>query len=202
MGKLLDFAVLLAYPLIVFFGLPHLGVRWTALLLLALMARRFIALVISNRKTSRILLVQAAAMGTIIATAAAIGSAFALHIAPFAVSLTFIALFVTSLKGTPIIERFARLQKPELPPAEVKYCLNLTKIWIGVLSVNSALLFFAALFTDEKLWAILVGPVSYSLFGTVFSVEYIIRKRRFQDFSRDNFIDMLLKPILEKKAAR
>ncbi len=202
MGKLLDFAVLLLYPLIVFFGLSYLGVRWTALILLALMTRRFVALAVTNRKISRILLVQAAAMGTIIGTAAAIGSVFALHVAPFAVSLTFIALFVTSLKGTPIIERFARLQKPDLPPAEVKYCLNLTKIWIGFLSANSCLLLFAALYADAKLWAILVGPVSYGLFGAMFSVEYVIRKWRFQDFNQDNLIDKLLKSVLEKKAAR
>ncbi len=44
MGKLLDFTVLLLYPLIVFLGMSYLGVRWTALILLALMARRFIAL--------------------------------------------------------------------------------------------------------------------------------------------------------------
>ncbi len=197
MGKILDAAVLILYPLIVFFGLTYLGVRWTAFLLLVLVARRFAAMVLSNRDTSRLVIIQALAMTAIIGAAAAVGSVFALHIAPFAVSLTFIVLFASSLRSTPIIERFARLQKPELPPEEIAYCRALTKLWVAVLAANSFLLLFAALFADETLWAILAGPVSYGLLGAVFTVEYPYRKWRFQDFG-DNPIDKILRPLLKR----
>ncbi|MCP4601847.1 MAG: hypothetical protein GY847_15255 [Proteobacteria bacterium] len=157
------------------------------------------ALVISNRSTSGLVIIQAAMMATIIGVAAAVGSPFALQIAPFAISLTFIAQFALSLRVTPIIERFARLQKPILPSVEVAYCRSLTKVWVGVLAINSCLLLIASICKDEGLWAILVGPVSYGLLGFVFTVEYIFRKWRFQDFNKDNPMDKLLKSVLERK---
>ncbi len=201
MGKILDGAVFLLYPLIVYVGLTYLSVRWTALFLLLLTGRRFVALVLKSRSTSRIVLVQATAMVVIIGSAAVSGSAFALRVAPFLVSLTFIAMFAISLGSTPVIERFARLQRPDLPVDHVAYCRTLTKIWIGVLAVNSLVLLVASLCRDEALWAILVGPVSYGLLGFVFAVEYIFRKWLFQEFSKKSIIDQLLKLILTKKDA-
>lgn len=202
MGRLLDAAVLLLYPLIVFAGLTYLGVRWTAIILLALTARRFIALLFTDRSTSRVATVQAALVIAIIGGAAASGSALALRFTPFAVSLTFLAMFALSLQTTPIIERFARLQRADLPPDHVKYCLELTKVWIAVLSVNSALLLFASLYGDATLWTVLVGPVSYGLLGTVFTLEYLFRKWRFQEFDERSHIDKALRPLLLKRETR
>jgi uncharacterized membrane protein len=199
MGKVVDVVVYLAYPLIVYFGLTHLGVRLTALILLFFVGRRFIALMISNRSTSKIVLAQASAMGLIIGVAAASGSEFALRITPFAISLTFIATFAISLKNTPIIERFARLQKPGLPGDHVAYCRSLTKFWVGILSLNSIILLAASFADDKAVWTIIVGPVSYGLFGVVFMIEYAYRKRRFADFDPKNPLDRLLKPVLGHK---
>jgi uncharacterized membrane protein len=202
MGKILDFAVLLLYPLIVLAGLAYLGVRWTAILLLLLVGRRFVFLAIKSRETSRLVLLQAALMTAIIGAAVVVDSPFALRVAPFVVSLTFIAQFALSLRRTPLIERFARLTRPDLPPDHVAYCRSLTKVWVGVLAVNSGLLLFAALWGDETAWAIIVGPVSYGLLGAVFGVEYLLRKRRFQEFDDSSPIDRLLRPVLERRATR
>jgi uncharacterized membrane protein len=199
MGKILDVAIWILYPLIVFCGLTYFDVRLTAIVLLLFAGRRFIVLLFSHRSTSRIVLIQATLMATIIAGAAASGSAFVLRITPFAVSLTFIAMFALSLRSTPLIERFARLQEPDLSPEKLVYCRNLTKFWIGILALNSALLLFASLCQNEALWAILVGPVSYGMLGMVFAVEYPFRKWRFQDFNEKSPIDRFLKPILGSK---
>jgi uncharacterized membrane protein len=202
MGKILDVAIWILYPLIVFCGLTYFGVRLTAIVLLLFVGRRFIVLLLSHRSTSRLVLLQASLMAIIIAGAAASGSAFVLRITPFVVSLTFIAMFAFSLSGTPLIERFARLQEPELSPAKITYCRNLTKFWVGVLAANSGLLLFASLCQSEALWAILVGPVSYGMLGMVFAIEYPLRKWRFQDFDEKSVIDRLLKPILGSKNTR
>lgn len=199
MGKILDLAIWILYPLIVFFGLTYYGVRLTAIVLLIFAGRRFIALLLAHRSTSRLVLLQATLMAAIIGGAAASGSAFVLRITPFAVSLTFIALFAFSLRGTPLIERFARLQEPDLSTEKIAYCRNLTRFWVGVLAVNSALLLVASLSQSEALWAILVGPVSYGMLGLVFAVEYPIRKWRFQDFDEKSLIDRFLKPVLGSK---
>jgi uncharacterized membrane protein len=199
MGKLLDAAILFLYPLIVFCGITFLGIRWTAVLLLLLAGRRVITSVLSSRSTSRIVIIQASAMAAIMGAAALAQSAFALRVTPFAISLTFIAMFALSLRNTPIIERFARLKKPDLPPDHVAYCRSLTKVWIGVLIWNSGLVLAASFLEDEAMWAVMVGPVSYGWLGSVFTIEYLIRKRKFQEFD-DNPIDRLLKPILGPKA--
>jgi uncharacterized membrane protein len=201
MGKIVDAVVLVLYPLIVYFGINHLGVRWTALVLLLVVGRRFALLVITNRSTSRIVLFQAASMAAIIGIAAASRSEFALRAVPFIISLTFIGLFASSLKHTPLIERFARLQKPKLPPDHVRYCRNLTKIWVGVLAINSLILFAAMLQDDKALWAILVGPVSFGFLGLVFAVEYPFRKWRFQEFNPDNPLDRILRALLKREHA-
>lgn len=199
-GKILDIALVLLYPLVVVLGIPRLGIRWTALLLLLLMARRIVTLILLDKQTSRLVLLQALSMASIIAAAALSGSALALRLAPFAVSLTFIALFASSLRRTkiPIIERFARLLRPDLPPDHVVYCRKLTKVWVAVLATNSLLVLGAVLAPTDALWAILVGPVSYGLLGLVFAVEYPYRKWRFQDFDPAHPVDRLLRPLLRR----
>jgi uncharacterized membrane protein len=199
MGRVIDAVVLLLYPVIVLGGLAYLGVRWTALILLVLTGRRFVASIFSDRSTSRIMIIQASLVVAIIGGAAALGSELVLRFAPFAVSLTFIALFAISLGGTPIIERFARLSRPDLPPDHVTYCRRLTRIWIVVLSLNSCMILFACLFGDTTLWTVLVGPVSYGFLGVVFAVEYVYRKWRFQEFDDRNYLDQMLKVVLHRK---
>jgi uncharacterized membrane protein len=199
-GKFLDVAVIVLYPLIVLVGIPYLGIRWTALLLLLLVARRVVTMVLLDKQASKLVLVQALAMAGIIGAAGLSGSPLALRLAPFAVSLTFIALFAGSLRQghLPIIERFARLTKPDLPREHVRYCRGLTVIWVVVLGGNSCLVLGAAFMPTDALWAILVGPVSYGLLGMVFTVEYLYRKWRFQDFEPGNPIDRLLRPLLRR----
>ncbi len=198
MGKVIDAAVLFLYPVIVYFGLTHLGIRWTALILLALTARRVIVSVLRNRDTSKIVLIQAVAMTAIIGTAAALESELALRVTPFIVSLTFIAMFAGSLRATPLIERFARLQKNDLSDGEVVYCRKLTRVWVWVLVVNSLLLLGAALVEDKEIWTILVGPISYGMLGFVFGVEYVYRKYRFQEFG-NNPLDRILRAVVGRR---
>ena len=69
MGKILDVAIWILYPLIVFCGLTYFGVRLTAIVLLVFAGRRFIVLLLSHRSTSRLVLIQATLMAIIIAGA-------------------------------------------------------------------------------------------------------------------------------------
>jgi uncharacterized membrane protein len=200
-GRILDAVVLILYPAIVVAGLTYLGVRWTALILLLVIGRRIIVQSVTNREGTRIILYQALAMAAIIGFAAISQSPFALRVAPFIISLTFITVFTTSLRTTPIIERFARLKTEALSPEEVGYCRKLTKVWVGVLFANSVLVLTAAFIEDKLLWTILVGPASYALLGSVFVVEYPYRKWRFRDFNEKSAVDKLLKHLIEGKAA-
>lgn len=201
MGKIIDAVVLFLYPLIVVLGMTYLGVRLTALILLLFLGRRIVGLVIANKEGTRIVLYQAIAMAAIVGIAAASSSPFALRVAPFMISLTFITTFGMSMKTVPIIERFARLADPSLSEAEVRYCQKLTKIWMGVLVANSVLVFSAAFVEDKILWTILVGPVSYALLGSAFVVEYPYRKWRFRKFNRKNPVDRILERLIESNVS-
>ncbi|MFO8071294.1 MAG: hypothetical protein R6V85_05395 [Polyangia bacterium] len=202
MGRIFDAVVIALYPLIVLLGLTYLNVRWTALLLLVLLGRRFLAAVLSDRAASLIVLVQALAMAGLIGGAAISNSGLLLRFTPFLISLIFLAQFGVSLRGTPIIERFARLQRPEMPPEQSAYCRALTKVWLLVLAGNSALVLAAAFVPSKTLWAVLVGPVSYAYLGIFIAAEYLFRKRRFQEFDRERVLDRLLEPLLGKGGTR
>jgi uncharacterized membrane protein len=195
-----DIALLVFYPVIVFVGLRYVGVRTTALVLFLFMGRRFISMILSSRSTSMPVLVQAALIAAIQGAAAATGSALALRASPFVISLSFVVHFALSLRTTPLVETFARLERPDLPEEHVAYCRRLTEVWIVVLSLNSVMLLVATLVEDEAIWAILVGPVSYGIIGLTFAVEYAYRKWRFQEFRRNSAIDRLLKPVLGRGA--
>ena len=78
------------------------------------------------------------------------------HIEPWSVlkiSLIFFFQFAASLRpgSAPIIERFARLARPDLPPENAAYCRRLTKTWLIVFVGNSALVLGAA-------WRLLPAP--------------------------------------------
>lgn len=201
MGKIFDAIVLILYPLIVLLGLTYLNVRWTAGLLLILLGRRFISLVFTTRETSVPVIVQIVSMVILLGGAAASGSEILLRFTPFGISLVFFAQFAVTLRkgSTPIIERFARLQRPDLPPDHVKYCHSLTKVWLVVFTGNSALVLTAAFVESKAVWAFMVGPGSYFYLGTFLAAEYMYRKRKFQDFNQKNMLDRLLKPLLEKR---
>lgn len=199
MGKVIDTIVLVLYPVLVVVGLTYFGVRYTALVLFLLLGRRLVGLLLTNREGSRIILYQAVAVVTIAGLAAASGSPFVLRITPFIISLSFIALFAVSLRTVPLIERFARLTRPDLSGAEVAYCRRLTRVWVGILCANSCLVAVAAFIEDHALWTLLVGPVSYAFLGLVFVVEYPYRKWRFQDFDDRNPLDRFLAHFLSRQ---
>jgi len=199
MGTVFDGIMLALYPVIVFFGLTYLNVRWTALLLIVLLGRRFIAAIFASKETSVPVIIQIAATGGLIGGAGISNSEIFLRFTPFLISLVFFAQFAFSLRSTPIIERFARLQRPDLPPDHVKYCGALTKVWLLVFAGNSALVLAAAFVESKGLWAILVGPVSYAYLGTFLASEYVFRKRRFGDYNPKNPIDRMIRAIFKNR---
>jgi uncharacterized membrane protein len=200
-GRVFDAVVLAAYPLIVLVGLTWLDVRWTALLLLLLLGRKAVAAVLGNREASVIVLIQVLGTGGLLAGAAISGSELFLRFTPFLISLLFFGQFAVSLRGTPIIERFARLKRPDLPPDHVRYCRGLTRVWLLVFVGNSALVLSAALVGSKALWALLVGPVSYFYLGGFIAGEYVYRKRRFLDFDPRNPVDRLLRRLVGRAEA-
>src|SRR5262245_21174382 len=122
----------IGYPLLIWAALRHLEPRAIALAILGLVGLR--ALLLGRErlaKYARATWAPVAAVAVVSGSAAAANSARTLLLGPSLVSFALLAVFAGSLRGEPIIERFARVQAPLLSAAEVAYCRRVTLLWCG-----------------------------------------------------------------------
>jgi uncharacterized membrane protein len=103
---------------------------------------------------------------------------------PTLVNLGMLAVFAASLRDTPMAERFARLQVPDLPPAEQAYCRSVTVVWCAFFALNGAVAATLAVWAPLAWWTLYTGALAYALMGALFAIEYITRLYRFRRFGR------------------
>jgi uncharacterized membrane protein len=101
---------------------------------------------------------------------------------PVLINGALLAQFAASLRSTPLVERFARMQQPTLSPAQVAYCRSVTKVWCAFFVLNATTSALLAWRGPLSLWALYNGLIAYVLMGTVASVEYVVRKFRFREY--------------------
>ncbi|HEY1181967.1 MAG TPA: hypothetical protein VN066_08830 [Rhodocyclaceae bacterium] len=168
----------LAYPLLIYFGLHVLQPRYVALLLAAglLLRRRrqmqrFMADLTRLDQTILFCLLGLAGL------TAVVNSELLLRLYPAAVATGVLLLFATSLHAPPsMIERFARLQQPDLPPEGVRYTRKVTQVWCAFLALNSLTALYTALFSSREVWSLYNGLIAYVLMGALFAGEWLVRK--------------------------
>jgi uncharacterized membrane protein len=177
---LLNGALWLAYPVIVFCGLRWGSPRVVALLLLAVMvlrrrqdARRFLG------ELGRIDHAVIAALIGLAVVAAWTNSELLVRLFPCAMNLGFLVLFARSLT-TPqsMIERFARLREPELSADGVQYTRRVTQVWCGFLALNTLASLWTAFMSSRDWWAWYNGLITYVLMGALFAGEWLYRTYR------------------------
>src|SRR6187402_2914005 len=131
--------LLLLYPLLVYVGLQQLGPRALAAILLAAALLRLVVAKVAGQalgNSSWLLLAAAAATGLTLVT----GSVIGLKFYPVLVSAVLLGVFGFSLWRPPsMIERFARLQQPDLPVQAIPYTRKVTWVWCGFFVVNGAI---------------------------------------------------------------
>jgi uncharacterized membrane protein len=103
---------------------------------------------------------------------------------PVLVNVALLATFGASLRGMPMVERFARMTDPELGPAQVRYCRSVTIVWCVFFVVNGTIAGALALFAPLSWWASYTGLVAYVAMGALFAIEYVVRKARFREYGR------------------
>jgi uncharacterized membrane protein len=177
-------AVLVAgYPLAVYFGLLHLSPRSLGFGLMLLLlpgllvkwrhARRADLWVVLRVPLSVLVLVGLAALFD--------DRRFVLAM-PVLINLVLLYNFASSLRTTPLVERFARMQDPELGPEQMRYCRSVTRVWCVFFVLNGALSAALALFASVSWWALYTGLVAYLLIGLLATAEYVVRKARFREY--------------------
>ncbi|MBO1323022.1 COG4648 family protein [Acanthopleuribacter pedis] len=171
--KIAAVLVSLAYPFAVYWGLQHWGARGLVLVLCVPLLLRLLW----RRKGDGALL-PALSMAVIVAVVWLTGWSGAVLYQPVAVNAVLFSTFWVSLRRPPsMIERFARLQEPDLPPEAVVYCAKVTRVWCGFFVLNGVLSLFTALYGDLALWTLYNGLISYGLIGLLFGVEWLVRLR-------------------------
>lgn len=165
---------LLAYPLLLLWGLRHLEPAAIALLLAALWLLR--RLLTEGRSPFDNALAFA---GIAVATLGfAANSEVILRLYPVAVNAVFLALFAFSLRFPPtVVERIARRQDPQLSAAGVRYAVRVTQVWCAFFVVNGGIAIFTAFASSREVWAWYNGFIAYLLIGAMFFGEWRLRRR-------------------------
>ena len=168
-------AIVVAYPIIVYFGVQYFDTRLIALTLIFLALGRL--LLVKGPGLPHSNLIAAALLLVGISTVAA-NSPVLLQYYPVCLSALLFAVFLTSLFRPPsIVEQIARLKAPNLPEAGVSYTRKVTMIWCGFFAFNGSMALYTILNTNIDLWAIYNGLISYILMGLLFALEYLVRRR-------------------------
>lgn len=173
LGSLLQAALLLAYPALVYVTLVYFEPRVLALLLLLMAVLRL--------RSGQPLPGLHAAVGVALLLAVlalAWNHSLPAKLYPVAMNLLLLLLFATSLRHPPsIIERLARLREPELPAAAVAYTRRVTQVWCGFFVLNGSIALWTALAASDRVWALYNGLLAYLMMGLLFAGEWLLRQR-------------------------
>jgi uncharacterized membrane protein len=178
-GAKIGFAtIVVAYPLIVYFGLEYFDARLVAVVLICLaVLRLWVAKNVQGLSSlmpqSRLVVIVLLVFGIL---TFASNVPVILQYYPVAMNMLMFALFFGSLLHPPsIIERIARVTTPELPEAGVAYTRKVTMVWCGFFVCNGSMALYTTLGTSLGFWAVYNSLVSYSLIGLLLGGEYLVR---------------------------
>ncbi len=174
---------MIAYPIVVWLGLSSGSPRHVAILLLAVMTP---ALLLRSRGQGGrpplrgLAVVPATILGVLVVAAILDGGELILA-TPVAANAVLLLSFGATLRSgsASMIERFARLQEPDLSESKQAWCRLWTKLWCGFFVANGAIAAALALAGDVEAWALYNGLFAYALIGGMFALEWTLRRVRF-----------------------
>lgn len=165
----------MSFPFLVYAGLEHIEPRYLGLCLLAFLALR-------NRRTAMALFPAGQGLAIVFVAACLVGVLYIsnderlLRLYPALVNLALLTLFGYSLLRPPsMIERFARLEQPDLSPAGVTYTRRVTWLWCVFLAANGSVAAYTAWFASRGVWALYNGLIAYLLIGAMLGGERLYR---------------------------
>ena len=178
-GKILMQGLLwLAYPLAIFFGLRVMEPRYVAILLACtLLLRRFRDAGRLLSGLSRVDFAVLSGMLMLAALTALTNSELLLRFYPAAMNTGMLLLFGCSLfTPSSMIERFARINEPNLSSKGVTYTRKVTQVWCAFFVINGAIAAATAIYASRATWALYNGFIAYLLMGGLFAGEWLFRR--------------------------
>jgi acyl-CoA synthetase (AMP-forming)/AMP-acid ligase II len=98
-------------------------------------------------------------------------------------NILFLGAFgLTLLQPPPMIYRFAILQDKSIPHSlgakgVAAYCRKVTIVWMAFFVLNGSIAAWTIFSGSDVLWSVYNGGISYILIGTLFTGEFIVRKK-------------------------
>jgi predicted LPLAT superfamily acyltransferase/uncharacterized membrane protein len=195
-----------SYPFLVYFGLLRFGTRQVALFLLVALALRaglaaaLLPVTRNTRERLRKLAVDFAPVLLLTAAGGLTADYRFLLALPALVNVGMLIVFWRSLGGTAsIVEEFARITGPDLSVAERRYCRSVTGVWCVFFALNGLVSAVLALVAPISWWTLYTGFLAYLLVGTLFGVEFAVRRYRFRRFG-NGFVDRLLESLYDRSS--
>lgn len=192
-------ALILASPWVLYWTLTHGTPRLAGCVLIAWLVLRTIPAWAAAKPDQRRATLVFPTLGLLFSLVGMlVRSGLLFRLVPSFTNFAFAATFFLSLRSTPMIEHFARIVKPELPEAEVRYCRTLTVVWgvyTACIGIVGAIL---AAVAPAQVWAAYSGGVAYGLVGLLFAAEYVFRKAKFRDYG-PNRLDAILCRVFPPK---
>lgn len=179
-GIVVNAVLVIAYPVAVFYGLTHFGARAVSVMVLGLMvpglAWRFRR---ADRATFWSVVRVPIAMLLLILGGIATDDRRFLLALPVMINAVLLVEFGSTLRAgaTPMIERFARMQEPELDARKLRHCRQWTWRWSAFFLLNGGTAAALAAFAPVWWWTVYTGAVAYALMGLMFAAEYATRPR-------------------------
>ncbi|MCA9707283.1 MAG: hypothetical protein KDK70_15630 [Myxococcales bacterium] len=186
------------YPIAAYFAFRHLSPRVASAVLLAVFVPAAVSRLSARTRAALAPLALLPVLTVVLLLAsAALGSTGLALLVPGLINATLLLSFgATLVWGPPIIERFARLQVDDLTPAELRWCRGWTWGWSAFFLVNGGIALALARLPTMDAWTTYNGLVAYLLMGTMFGVEYSVRKYRFGRLGT-HALDRLLRRTFE-----
>lgn len=175
---ILSAILLLAYPFAVYFGIERFGIEAIASVLIFFFIIRILAGSKSTLKELKYLAWVTGGVGILLLSLGALLNQQGwLTYYPVVVSLCLLSVFGFSLfQEQSLIERFARLQEPDLDPRAISYTRTVTKVWCCFFMINGSIA-LSTCFMPLSYWTLYNGLISYIAMGLLFATEFIVRKR-------------------------
>ncbi len=178
--NLIAAALTAIYPALVYYGLGKFEPRVMALLLVVTVFLRWSG---GQKALSGLGWEGYAALAVPVTLAVATGignKEITLKLYPVAVNLALLITFgATLFSKESMVERIARMRHTDghLNDEGVLYTRRVTELWCAFFAVNGAISTWTAIRTSRETWAFYNGFLVYIVIATIFSVEWLCRRR-------------------------
>ena len=170
----------LLYPVFAYFAYDTIPPRILALILMSFLGLRLVWIYLRGKKVR--LPWRAIMPFVVVSVIASLIVFFAqsnevlLHI-PVLVQVMLFGVFAFGfIKPPTIIEGFAKMDFPVLPPNAVAYCRIVTLVWCGVFLACALITEWVVMTQSKEVWLFWTSMGLYLFMGFIFAIEFACRK--------------------------